>query len=246
MKRNILLLEDDANLGFVLQEHLESNGFGVTLRTNGEEGLAETGKKRFDLCLVDVMMPRKDGFTFTKEFRQKDKETPVIFLTAKALKEDRIQGFMIGGDDYVTKPFSMEELLLRIRAVLLRTTGQPGKEGEKTEIKLGRSLFDSTWQTLTVKSAKRTLTATESQLLQLLCDRKNSVVDRSEILKSVWGDDSYFNGRSLDVFISKLRKYLAPDKSVEIKNVHGKGYKLVVQSTPELHSKPQTHKGHKE
>jgi len=233
MKRNILLLEDDANLGFVLQEHLESNGFVVTLRTNGEEGLVETRGKKFDLCLVDVMMPRKDGFTFTKELRQNDKETPVIFLTAKALKEDRIQGFMVGGDDYVTKPFSMEELLLRIRAVLRRTTGQARKAGERTEFKLGNSLFDSTWQTLTVKSSKRTLTATESQLLQLLCDRMNSVVDRSEILKSVWGDDSYFNGRSLDVFISRLRKYLAPDRSVEIMNVHGKGYKLVVREAEE-------------
>ncbi|HLA69564.1 MAG TPA: response regulator transcription factor [Bacteroidota bacterium] len=229
MKQRILLLEDDANLGFVLQEHLESQGFVVTLRTNGEEGLAETSEKRFDLCLVDVMMPRKDGFTFTREFRQKDKETPVVFLTAKALKEDRIQGFLIGGDDYVTKPFSMEELLLRIKAVLRRTAGEARKAGDLAEFKLGHSRFDSTWQTLTVKSNKRTLTAMESQLLQLLCERKNSIVTRSEILKDVWGDDSYFNGRSLDVFVSRLRKYLAPDPSVEIKNVHGKGYKLVVR-----------------
>ncbi len=245
MKRNILLLEDDANLGFVLQEHLESNGFAVTLRTNGEEGLAETSGRQFDLCLVDVMMPRKDGFTFTKEFREKDKETPVIFLTAKALKEDRIQGFMVGGDDYVTKPFSMEELLLRIKAVLRRTDGRQAKSSEQTEFQLGRSTFDSKWQRLTVTSTSRTLTATESQLLQLLCGKKNSVVERAEILKSVWGDDSYFNGRSLDVFISKLRKYLSADKSVEIINVHGKGYKLVVRESS-VQDKPPRHKAHKE
>ncbi len=229
MKQQILLLEDDPNLGFVLQEHLESNGFKVTLRTNGEEGLAETSSKRFDLCLVDVMMPRKDGFTFAREFREKDKSTPVIFLTAKALREDRIRGFMLGADDYVTKPFSVEELLLRIKAVLRRTGVQKSKGGETTQWKIGRSLFDSTWQTLTVKSQKRTLTAMESQVLQLLVERINSVVSRSEILTNVWGNENYFNGRSLDVFISRLRKHLAGDHSVEIRNIHGKGYKLIVR-----------------
>ena len=224
MKQKILLLEDDPNLGFVLQEHLESNGFTVTLITNGEDGLEESGRKRFDLCLVDVMMPRKDGFMFTREFRQKDPDTPIIFLTAKSLKEDRVQGFKVGGDDYVTKPFSMEELLLRIGAVLKRSrkSGLPG--GSST---IGKYEFDSDKQVLAKGSKKQKLTAKESQLLQILSVHRNAVVQRSEILKSVWGDDSYFNGRSLDVFVSKLRKHLAGDSDLEIKSIHGKGFKLI-------------------
>jgi two-component system OmpR family response regulator len=226
MKRRILLLEDDVNLAFMLQEHLEANGFDVTLKANGEEGLTESRRRRFDLCLVDVMMPKRDGFTFVRELRRMDEETPVIFLTAKALKEDRVEGFKAGGDDYVTKPFSMEELLLRIHAVLKRT-GKPARESVGI-VSLGRFTFDANKQVIVRGSKKTKLTSTESLLLQILYQRRNEVVERSEILKTVWGDDTYFNGRSLDVFISRLRKYIAADSSLEIKNIHGRGYRLVV------------------
>ena len=228
MKQKILLLEDDANLGFVLQEHLESNGFHVVLQPDGERGLEEVSRSRFDVCLVDVMMPKKDGFTFARELRSRDAETPIIFLTAKAMKEDRVEGFTIGGDDYVTKPFSMEELLLRIKAVLKRTSPPRAKAGKRSPVALGGFAFDSERQTLSGRGRKQKLTAKEAQLLLYLVDRRNEVVERSEILKAVWGDDTYFNGRSLDVFVSRLRKYLASDKSIEIKNVHSRGYKLLV------------------
>lgn len=228
MKQKILLLEDDANLGFVLREHLESNGFQVTLQPDGERGLEEVARARFDMCLVDVMMPKKDGFTFAKELRSRDVETPIIFLTAKAMKEDRVEGFTIGGDDYVTKPFSMEELLLRIRAVLKRTSSPKTTTGKRSPVALGGFAFDGERQTLSRRGHKQKLTAKEAQLLLYLVDRRNKVVERSEILKAVWGEDTYFNGRSLDVFVSRLRKYLAADKSVEIKNVHSRGFKLLV------------------
>lgn len=225
---SILLLEDDPNLGFVIREHLEAHGFSVTLKTNGVEGLAECAKARFDLLLVDVMMPKKDGFTFTREFRAKDAATPIIFLTAKALKEDRVEGFRIGGDDYVTKPFSIDELLLRIKAVLRRTKGAPPGEDAAELFRLGAMTFDPRRQVLSAGKTDRNLTSRENQLLLVLASKRNQVVDRSDILRDVWGDDTIFNGRSLDVFISKLRKHLAADPSVEIKSVHGKGYRLVV------------------
>jgi DNA-binding response OmpR family regulator len=228
MKQSLLLLEDDPNLGFMLKEHLEAHGFEVTLLTNGEEGLTATRKRRFDLCLVDIMMPTKDGFTFARELRLKDSLTPIIFLTAKSLKEDRIEGFKIGGDDYVTKPFSMEELLLRIAAVLKRTSSSGAVSTAKTIFQLGKFRFDPEHQILRSATRSLSLTSKESQLLELLYSRKNTLVPRNDILKVVWGDDSYFNGRSLDVFITKLRKHLASDRSLEIKNIHGKGYKLIV------------------
>lgn len=227
MKRKILLLEDDPNLGFVLQEQLEANGFAVTLKTNGEEGMTAAGKAPHDLYLVDVMMPRKDGFTFTREIRRRNVSTPIIFLTAKSLKEDRIEGFKVGGDDYVTKPFSTEELLLRIRAVLRRTGSREVERAAKS-FAVGRLRFDSKRQTLEAGGKTKRLTSKESQVLQLLCLNENVTVPRADILLSVWGDDSYSNGRSLDVFVSKLRKYLSADPAVEIKNEHGKGYKLLV------------------
>jgi DNA-binding response OmpR family regulator len=224
----ILLLEDDANLGFVIREHLEAHGFAVTLKTNGVDGLAETQKSRFDLLLVDVMMPKKDGFTFTREFRAKDAHTPVIFLTAKALKEDRVEGFRIGGDDYVTKPFSIDELLLRIKAVLRRTKPSTGQGDEDRLFSLGLLSFDARRQLLTGPKTEQNLTSRENELLRILAGKPNEPVDRSEILKKVWGDDTIFNGRSLDVFVSKLRKYLSADPALEIKSVHGKGYRLIV------------------
>lgn len=226
----ILLLEDDPNLGFVIQEHLQAHGFAVTLKTNGVDGMAETARHSFDLLLVDVMMPKKDGFTFTREFRRKDTHTPIIFLTAKSLKEDRLEGFRVGGDDYVTKPFSIEELLLRIRAVLRRTKGGSVPESSARVIDIGKFSFDVRRQLLSSPSGEQSLTTKETQLLRMLAARPNTLVERGEILKSIWGDDNVFNGRSLDVFISKLRKYLAADTTLEIKSVHGQGYKLIVSA----------------
>ncbi|RPH37580.1 DNA-binding response regulator [bacterium] len=225
----ILLLEDDANLGFILQEHLELEGYSVTLCTNGEEGSKAARKGRYDLCLVDVMMPKKDGFAFAREIRKTDQQTPLIFLTAKSLKEDRIEGFKIGCDDYVTKPFSMEELMLRIRAVLTRAKPAVETEAVAGPFTIGKYVFDHERQLLQFKEEKKKLTSREADLLRLLCVHLNGVLERDEALRILWGNDSFFNGRSMDVFISRLRKYLQRDKNVEILNVHGKGFKLVVR-----------------
>lgn len=228
MKRTILLLEDDPNLGLILQEHLELNGFGVTLCVNGEEGGAAYRKGKFDLCLVDVMMPRKDGFSFARDVRAVDRETPIIFLTAKAMKEDRIEGLKIGADDYLTKPFSMEELLLRIRAVLRRSGRQEEGKSSPPEFSFGKYTFNPSKRTLRRGRNTRKLTARESDLLRLLCLHMNATLDRDGALRELWGDDSYYNSRSMDVFVSRLRKHLAGDPGVEILNVPGKGLKLVV------------------
>lgn len=226
MKQTVLLLEDDANLGLILQEHLEMNGFGVKLCANGEEGLSAWKKGKFDLCLVDVMMPRKDGFSFARDVRSLDRDIPLIFLTARAMKEDRIEGLKIGADDYLTKPFSMEELLLRIRAVLRRGGAHAAPE-EPAAFALGSFTFDPAKRTLRRGRNVRRLTSRESDLLRLLCLAMHSTLDRGAALRELWGDDSYFNSRSMDVFVSRLRKYLHADPAVEIQNVAGKGLRLV-------------------
>lgn len=230
-KRSILLLEDDPNLGFILVEHIEMNGFSVRLSSNGDEGLSLFRKTKFDLCLVDVMMPKKDGFTFVKELRARDQLTPVIFLTAKALKEDRILGFKIGADDYITKPFSMEELLLRINAVLKRSSQPEQQVTEPSEFRLGAIVFDVRKSRL-MKREKQyvVLTTKEAELLAVLCRHKNSIVERETILASVWNTDSYYAARSMDVYVSKLRKYLKNEPGISIVNIHGKGYKLLVDA----------------
>ena len=228
--RKVLLLEDDANLGLVLQEHLQMNGFAVTLCPNGEEGMAAFKSGSFDLCLVDIMMPKKDGFTFAREVRSQNQQVPLIFLTAKAMKEDKITGFRIGCDDYLTKPFSVEELLLRIEAVLRRSTPLSAAVGQ-TQFQIGSYSFDYQRQILRRGTEDVKLTPTESELLRLLCVNLNRILDRDKALREIWGNESYFTGRSMDVFISKLRKYLRDDPSVEIVSVHGKGYKLVVTPT---------------
>ena len=225
-KPSILIVEDDPNLGFMLAEHLESNGFGAVVTTNGVDGLEAARKGSFVLCLVDVMLPRKDGFTLTKEMRAGGSNTPVIFLTAKLLKEDRIEGFRSGADDYVTKPFSMEELLLRIHAVLKRTSGSVTSD-TAGEVDLGSLNFDTERHVLRKGRKEIQLTEKEGTILLLLAQRRPDVVPRDDILSSVWGDTSIYNSRSLDVFISKLRKHIALDRSLEIRNVHGVGYKLV-------------------
>lgn len=223
----ILLLEDDRNLGLVISEHLKMNGYEVVLCRNGKDGLREFRGKSFDLCLVDIMMPELDGFSFARRVREAGDETPLIFLTAKSLQEDKIEGFKIGCDDYITKPFSVQELLLRIQAVLKRTSGGNASPG-RSEFDIGHYKFDSRSQLLAGPDTEFKLTSKESELLKLLCLNINQVLKRQVALKNIWGDESYFSGRSMDVFISKLRKYLKSDSNIEIVNVHGQGYKLII------------------
>jgi len=227
MAHKILLVEDDPNLGFMVCEHLQMNDYEVTLCTNGESGLAAFEAGVFDLCLADIMMPKMDGFSFARAVRKINPDIPLIFLTAKALKEDKIEGFRLGCDDYITKPFSVEELMLRIQAVLRRAKGT--SEGDnRITFEIGDYAFDSKKQTLTRKRETISLTTRESELLRLLCMHQNQTLERNIALRRIWGDESYFSGRSMDVFVSKLRKYLKDDPRVEIINVHGKGYKLIV------------------
>ncbi len=228
-KKKILLLEDDPNLGFILSEHLEMNGFAVQLCANGVDGISAYRKSRFSLCLVDVMMPKKDGFTFVKEIRRTDQVMPVIFLTAKSLKEDRIEGLKIGADDYITKPFSMEELLLRISAVLKRSQGTSSDLKTPDQFSLGAFYFDAARCSLSIDGKKKqSLTDKESEVLHVLAQHLNVTVERDIILRTVWGEESYYNARSMDVYISKLRKHLKADPAISIVNTHGKGYKLQV------------------
>jgi two-component system response regulator VicR len=226
--QKVLLLEDDPNLGLILQEHLEMQGFGVRLCMNGEDGLAEYHREKYDLMLVDVMMPKMDGFTFVRKVRAKDQDIPIIFLTAKSLKEDKIEGFKIGCDDYLTKPFSMEELLLRIQAVLKRSRATASADDLPAKFKIGCYTFDYNIQLLKNKESEYKLTPRESDLLRLLCLHMNRTLERNQALKKIWGDESYFSGRSMDVFISRLRKYLKDDPRIEIMGIHGKGFRLIV------------------
>ena len=225
-KISILLAEDDRNLGNLLREYLEAKGYETKLAANGKEAFDFFNKDKFDLCLLDVMMPVKDGFTLAREIRSSDKNIPIVFLTAKSMKEDAIEGFTAGADDYITKPFSMEELLLRITAILRRVKNQSLIQSEQNEFKIGKYKFNYTGRTLEMKNKKEELTTKEADLLKLLCINKNDVVDRNFALRSVWQNDSYFSARSMDVYISKLRKYLSEDSKVEILNIHGRGFKL--------------------
>lgn len=230
----ILLVEDDPNLGNLLQEYLSLKNYYVDLARDGNDGLNRFLQAPYDLCLLDVMMPKKDGFTLAKEIRMSNREVPIIFLTAKSMKEDTIQGFRVGADDYMTKPFSMEELLLRIQAVLRRTqpqaTTQPNGQAMSAAVfQVGVMSFDYEHQALRCGDDKVKLTSKESELLKLLCLNMNQPLSRSFALKVVWGDDSYFNARSMDVYITKLRKYLRYDPAVQIINLHGEGFKLITQ-----------------
>jgi len=227
-KIKILLAEDDNNLGNLLREYLEAKNYSVVWAKNGKEGFDQFKKHSFDLCLLDVMMPLKDGFTLAKEIRMQNKNIPIVFLTAKSMKEDAIEGFTVGADDFITKPFSMEELLLRLEAILRRTTNQSTTDDTIRIFEIGSYLFDSSNQKLTSKKKEQGLTTKESDLLRLLCLNKNNVLDRNFALNAIWGDDNYFNSRSMDVFVTRLRKYLKEDPKVEIINIHGKGFKLLV------------------
>jgi DNA-binding response OmpR family regulator len=230
-KCKILLVEDDPNLSLVLQDYLEMLGYEIDSCFDGEEGLAAYNKNRYDLCIFDVMMPKKDGFTLAENIRENDKNIPIIFLTAKSFKEDRIKGFQSGGDDYITKPFSTEELNYRIKAILRRTTVPRQEKISEDQVifKFGSFVFDSQNMTLCSEGKEQHLTRKESELLKVLCVNRNQLLTRENALKSVWGDDDYFIGRSMDVFITKLRKYLKDDPHVSIANVHGTGFKFIVE-----------------
>ncbi|HHU59045.1 response regulator transcription factor RprY [Geofilum rhodophaeum] len=221
----ILLTEDDENLGMLLREYLVAKGYETDLLPDGEAGYDAFMSKKYDVCIFDVMMPKKDGFTLAKEIRMVNTEVPIIFLTAKSMKEDIFQGFKIGADDYLTKPFSMEELLFRIEAILRRTKGTLGGQDV---FQIGKYKFDTQKQQLIDGEKVVKLTTKESELLKLLCNNANKVLERNFALKTIWVDDNYFNARSMDVYITKLRKHLKDEPAVEILNVHGKGYKLVM------------------
>lgn len=224
-RMKILLCEDDENLGMLLREFLQAKGFNADLFPDGDKGYKAFLKGKYDLCVLDVMMPKKDGFTLAQEIRNVNGEVPIIFLTAKNLKDDILEGFKIGADDYITKPFSMEELVVRIDAILRRVRGK--KDREVTLYKIGKFTFDTQKQTLVDADNMQKLTTKESELLALLCSHVNDILERNYALKTIWVDDNYFNARSMDVYITKLRKLLKGDPAIEIINIHGKGYKLI-------------------
>ena len=224
-KQRILLCEDDENLGMLLREYLQSKGFYAELCPDGDAGYKAFVKGKFDICVLDVMMPIKDGFTLAQEIRAVDPEIPIIFLTAKDLNEDILEGFKIGADDYITKSFSMEVLVMRIKTILRRVNGKKIKENSL--YKIGRFQFNAQKHLLTIDDKQQKLTTKESELLNLLCAHRNEVLLRDYALKTVWTEDTYFNARSMDVYITKLRKLLKADDSIEIINIHGKGYKLI-------------------
>ncbi|MBK9176172.1 MAG: response regulator transcription factor [Flavobacteriales bacterium] len=227
-KATILLVEDDMNLGFVVQDALKRKGYTVHLVRDGKEGLKKFNEQPYDLCVLDVMLPGKDGFSLAEDIRLTNALVPIVFLTAKSQTEDRIAGFKAGGDDYLTKPFSHEELVLRIEAILRRTLGKGEDPRNRERFEVGDYTFDHRNLMLSHPAEERKLTKKEADVLRLLCLHADQVLPRELVLNMVWGDDTYFLGRSLDVFISRLRKYLKLDPKVQIVNVHGVGFKLVV------------------
>lgn len=222
----ILLVEDDQTLNFIIKDNLEQNGYVITSVEDGEAAIKRFKSEQFSLCLLDVMLPRKDGFTVAKEIRQINDHIPIIFLTARSLTEDRITGLTIGGDDYITKPFSMEELLLKIKVFLKRSLSQVDASTEKNFYRVGNFNFYFDSLILSYNDERKTLTYKEAELLRYFCDNPNKVLSRSDILKQVWGSDDYYLGRSLDVFISRLRKYLSADENIKILNLHGIGFRF--------------------
>ena len=225
-KMRILLCEDDENLGMLLREYLQAKGYETELFADGEAGYRGFVRGRYDICVLDVMMPKKDGFTLAQEIKQADKDMPIVFLTAKTLKEDVFEGFKLGADDYLTKPFSMDELVYRMEAILRRVKSKEQKN--ITRFQLGKFTFDTQRQMLILGDEQTKLTTKESELLTMLCVHVNDVLERDLALKTIWMDDNYFNARSMDVYITKLRKLLKGDPDIEINNVHGRGYRLIV------------------
>lgn len=225
----ILLVEDDFNLGFVIQDNLKSEGYVVHLMKDGKEGLQQFNRENYDLCLLDVMLPKKDGFSLAEDIRKINDEVPIVFLTAKSMTEDKVTGFKTGADDYITKPFSNEEFLLRIKAILKRTGKLTSDNGNENIFQIGSFTFDYGDFKLRKEESVTKLTKKEADILKLLCEHKGKTLERELVANLVWGDDSYFVGRSMDVFITRLRKYLSADESVSINNVHGVGFKLVIE-----------------
>ncbi len=226
-KLKVLLAEDDDNLGLLLHTFLVSKGFDVKLTRNGKIALQEFNVSNFDFCIFDVMMPELDGFSVAKEIREINKHVPILFLTAKSLEADKLSGFEVGADDYMTKPFTMEELLARMKAITRRTAGITQSNNEKRNI--GKIEYEPQVRMLHLSGGMVKLTTKENQLLDLLTKNSNEVIDRQATLRAIWGDDNYFNGRSMDVYIAKLRKLLKEDPSIEIMNVHGKGFQLLTK-----------------
>ncbi|MBO7571078.1 MAG: response regulator transcription factor [Bacteroidales bacterium] len=226
-KEKLLLVEDDVNFGFVLKSYLEMNDFYVTLITDGKDAVNAFLSREYNLCILDVMLPNVDGFTIAKEIKRISPSCPVIFLTARSLKEDIMEGFRIGADDYLTKPFESDVLLMKIRAILRRNFDI--KPGISDVVTIGKYKFNTKIRSLTSTDEEHRLTPREADLLKALYINKNNVLDRNEALKKIWGDDNYFNARSMDVYITKLRKYFKNDDSVQIDNIHGSGFILVVK-----------------
>ncbi|MGN6508608.1 MAG: response regulator transcription factor [Chitinophaga sp.] len=228
-KPKILLAEDDTNLGMVLKNYLELNDYDVELCRDGILALAAFRREKFDICLLDIMMPNMDGFKLAEEIRDVDPDIPLFFLSAKTMKEDIIQGYKLGADDYISKPFDSELLLLKIKAILKRNQELNSKEEEQFEFNIGQYHFNSRLRTLSKTGDSHTLSPKENELLHMLCEHKNDLLPREVALKKIWGSDTYFNGRSMDVYIAKLRKYLKDDPNIEIVNIHGNGFRLVVK-----------------
>lgn len=226
-KTKLLLAEDDENLGLLLKEYLVAKGFETDLYPDGEAAYKGFMKEHYDICVLDIMMPKKDGFSLAKDIRIVNADIPIIFLTAKNLKDDVIEGFKMGADDYITKPFSMEELLLRLNAILKRT--YQDKDNKTGKYALGSCSFDANAHVLDTPEKKIKLTTKEAELLRLLCLNMNKTLNRSDALKAIWHDDSYFNARSMDVYITKLRKYLKEEPAIKILTLHGQGFKLLLE-----------------
>jgi two-component system OmpR family response regulator len=238
MKSKILLVEDDRNFGDVLSSYLEMNDYEVVLATDGEIGLDTFKKGKYDLCIFDVMMPKKDGFALAKDVRELDQAVPIIFLTAKTMKEDIIKGFKLGADDYISKPFTSEELLYRIQAVLKRSQKPDKQKQESKDFHIGKYHFNYPLRILSIKNEKgeeqqEKLSPKEAELLKMFCQYSNDILPRSLALKEIWGEDNYFTARSMDVFVTKLRKYLKNDENIEIVNIHGNGFQLRIQENEE-------------
>lgn len=227
MKPKLLIVEDDPNLGDILSEYLGLKGFETTLMRDGEQGERAFKNGKFDLCILDLMMPKKDGFSLAKDIRLVDENTPIIFLTAKSMKQDIIKGFTIGADDYMTKPFSMEELLMRINAILKRTSKMEEESAFPKVFEIGKLTYYYQENRLVTPDREINLTTKENELLKIFFENVNKTVIRSEALMKIWKDDSYFNARSMDVYIAKIRKYLSDDPGLKILTMHGEGFKLV-------------------
>lgn len=225
MKKKILYVEDDPNLAFATKDNLEQFDYEIVHAHDGVEALEIFGKEHFDICVLDVMLPKMDGFTLAENIRKSDSQVPILFLTARSLQEDKIKGLQLGGDDYVTKPFSIEELRLRIDVFLRRSKAEQPAAAKESN-KIGKYTFDFQKLTLSINDSLQTLTFREAEVLKYLADRPDQVIRRDDLLKAIWGDDDYFMGRSLDVFISRLRKYLSQDPDIRIDNIHGVGFRM--------------------